>query len=75
LLWINDLRKMVAQFLKFLLENQKGRDHSGNLGVDGNNVRMDVREIGWEFVDWMHQAQDRNQWRALVNTAMNFWVP
>jgi hypothetical protein len=27
--------------------------------------RMDLREIGWEIVDWMHLAQDRNQWRRL----------
>jgi hypothetical protein len=29
----------------------------------------------WEDVEWMHLAQDRDQWRALVNTAMNLWVP
>jgi hypothetical protein len=29
---------------------------------------MDVREIGWEGVDWMHLAQDRDQWRDVVNT-------
>jgi hypothetical protein len=32
---------------------------------------MELREIGWEGVDWMHLAQDRDQWRALVNTVMN----
>jgi hypothetical protein len=40
-----------------------------------NNIRMDFREIGWEGVDWMHLAQDRDQWRAVVNTIMNFRVP
>jgi hypothetical protein len=34
-----------------------------------------IREIGWEGVNWIHLAQDRDQWRALVNTVMNFWVP
>jgi hypothetical protein len=29
---------------------------------------MDLREIGWDGVDWMDTAQDRDQWRALVNT-------
>jgi hypothetical protein len=29
---------------------------------------MDVREVGWEDVNWTHLGQDRNQWRALVNT-------
>jgi hypothetical protein len=40
-----------------------------------NYIRMDVREIGWEVVDWMHVAQDRYQWWAIVNTVMNLWVP
>jgi hypothetical protein len=35
---------------------------------------MDLREIGWDGVDWIELAQDRDQWRALVNTAMNFRV-
>jgi hypothetical protein len=39
------------------------------------NVRTDLTEVGWENVDWMHLAQDRNQWRAVVNTVMNHWVP
>jgi hypothetical protein len=34
-------------------------------------IRMDLREIGWGSVDWILFAQDRNRWRALVNTVMN----
>jgi len=45
-----------------------GRPRSG---WDGN-IRMDVREIGWEGVDWMHLAQDMDQLQAVVNTVMNF---
>jgi hypothetical protein len=41
--------------------------------VDG--VKMDLREIGWDGVDWIELAQDRDQWRALVNTVMNLRVP
>jgi hypothetical protein len=40
-----------------------------------NNIRMDVRKKGWVGVDWMHLAQDRDQWQAVVNTVMNLWVP
>jgi hypothetical protein len=40
-----------------------------------DNIKMDLREIGWEGVDWMELAQDRDQWRALVNTMINLRVP
>jgi hypothetical protein len=36
---------------------------------------MDLREKGWEGVDLMHLAQDSDQWRAVVSTAMNLRVP
>jgi hypothetical protein len=39
------------------------------------NIRMDLRKVGWKGVDWMHMAEDKDQWRALVNTVMNFWIP
>jgi hypothetical protein len=35
----------------------------------------DLREIGFGDVDWIHWAQDRDRWRALVNTVMNLRVP
>jgi hypothetical protein len=40
-----------------------------------DNIKIDVREIGWDDMDWMDLAEDRDQWRALVNTAMNLRVP
>jgi hypothetical protein len=40
-----------------------------------DNIRMDLREIGWEDVDWMHLNQDRDQWGAVVNAVMNLRVP
>jgi hypothetical protein len=40
-----------------------------------NNIKIDLREIGWDGVDWVGLAQDRDQWRALVNTVMNLRVP
>jgi hypothetical protein len=36
---------------------------------------MDVSEILYEGVDWIRLVQDRDQWRALMNMAMNLWVP
>jgi hypothetical protein len=40
-----------------------------------DNIKMDLREIGWDGMDWIDLAQERDQWRALVNTVMNLWVP
>jgi hypothetical protein len=40
-----------------------------------DNIRMDVREIGWGGMDCIDLAQDRDQWRALVNTVMKLRVP
>jgi hypothetical protein len=39
------------------------------------NIKMDLREIGLGDVDWIHLAQDRDRWRALVNTVMSLRVP
>jgi hypothetical protein len=36
---------------------------------------MDLREVGWDDVDWIELAQDRDQWRVLVNTVKNLRVP
>jgi hypothetical protein len=40
-----------------------------------NNIKMNMCDIFWEGVDWIHLAQDRDQWRAVVNTVMNSLVP
>jgi hypothetical protein len=39
-----------------------------------DGIRMDLREIGWRSVEWIQLAQDRDRWRALVNTVVNLWV-
>jgi hypothetical protein len=38
-----------------------------------DNIKMDLREIGWDGVNWIEQ--DRDQWRALVNTVLNLRFP
>ena len=40
-----------------------------------DNIKMDLREVGWGDMDWINLAQDRDRWRALVNTVMNLRVP
>jgi hypothetical protein len=43
------------------------------MGVD--SLKIDLGETGWYGMDWIDLAQDREQWRALVKTVMNFRVP
>jgi hypothetical protein len=40
-----------------------------------DNIRMDLGEVGWSDVDWIGLAQERNRWRALVNSVLNLRVP
>jgi hypothetical protein len=40
-----------------------------------DNIRMDFVEVGWSDVDWIGLAQDRDRWRALVNSVLNLRVP
>jgi hypothetical protein len=40
-----------------------------------DNIKIDLWEIGFVDVDWIRLAQDRDRWRALVNTVMNLRVP
>jgi hypothetical protein len=61
---------------KILVGNPEG---NGPLGRPShrweNNSRLNLREIGGEDVDWIHLAQDRDQWWAGVNTVVNIQVP
>jgi hypothetical protein len=40
-----------------------------------DSIKIDLREIGWDGMDWIDLAQDRDRWRAHVNTVMNLRVP
>ena len=40
-----------------------------------DNIKMDLEEVGRGCVDWLELAQDRDRWRTLVSTVMNFLVP
>jgi hypothetical protein len=40
-----------------------------------DNIKIDLRDIGWGGLDWIFLDQDRGQWRALMNTVMNLRVP
>jgi hypothetical protein len=56
--------------------NLRGRDHWGDLGVDGRIIlRWIFRKWVWAGMDWIELDQDRDRWRALVNAVMNLRVP
>jgi hypothetical protein len=40
-----------------------------------DNIKIDLREIGWGGMDWIDVAQDREEWKDLVNAVMNLRVP
>jgi hypothetical protein len=39
------------------------------------NIKIDLRETGWDGMYWIDLAQDRDQWKTLVNTVVNLQVP
>jgi hypothetical protein len=78
-------RLLVHEFIYYNLLNEKWKILVGKperkrpLGITRcrweDNIKMDVREIGWDVNDCINLAQDRDQWRTIVNTVMNLRVP
>jgi len=61
---------------RFLVRKPEGRRPLGRPSrrwVD--NIMMDFQEVGYEYVDWIWLAQDRDRWRTLVSAVMNLRVP
>jgi len=56
-------------------ENRREGDHWEDLGLDGDNIRMDLQKLGCGYMDWIGLAQDRERWRTLVGAVMNIRVP
>jgi hypothetical protein len=87
ILWITDLKedemgRALAQMgetrnvYRILVRKPEGKRPLGSLRCRWvGNIKIDLREIGWDGMDWINLAQDREQWRALVNTVMNLRVP
>jgi hypothetical protein len=52
----------------------KARRKETTWKTKADGIRMDLRETGWRSVEWIQMAQDRDRWRALVNTVMSLRV-
>jgi hypothetical protein len=61
---------------RILVGNPEGKSPLGRprrRWVD--NIKINLRKIGWDDMDWIDLAQDRDQWRVLVNAVINLRVP
>ena len=66
----------VRSAFKILTGTPTGKKHLGRPWRRcEHNIRMDLKGVGINTRNWVHSAQDRNYWRAVVNAALNFWVP
>jgi hypothetical protein len=58
------------------VDKPEGRESLKSLSVDGGkNINVYIQGIEWDGVNWIDLAQDRGQYRAVVNTVINFRVP
>jgi hypothetical protein len=67
-MWQYCTRNNAVQFINVDTLHSPGRRWN-------DNTKMDLTKIGGGGEDCIHVAQDMDQWRALVNTVMNLWVP
>jgi len=51
------------------------KDHLEDPGIWGDNIKMDLQEVGCGGMAWIDMAQDRDSWRARVNAVINLQVP
>jgi hypothetical protein len=67
----------MGNYTVFWSESLMGRGHSEDLSIVRRIILewMLKKEVGWEGLDWTHLAQDRYQWRTLVDTLMNVRLP
>jgi hypothetical protein len=74
--WAGHVERIERRGYRILVGKPKGKRPLGRPRRRWvNSIKMDIREIRWDGVDWIDLAQDRDQWRAPLNTIINFWVP
>jgi hypothetical protein len=64
----------VRNMCRLLVGKPEGKRPLGRPRRRWVDIRADLGEVGWSDVDWIGLAQDRNRWRALVNSVLNLWV-
>jgi hypothetical protein len=64
---LNLVRYYVSTLMRRPLERPRRRWE--------DNIKMNLEEVGWGYMDWIDMAQDRDRWRALVSAVMNLRVP
>ena len=67
--------KMKEKFEQGCVGNLDGKRPLGRPRCRWEDIKVDLKELCWEGVDWMDVAQDRDKWRAIVKSAINFRVP
>jgi len=60
---------------RVLVGKPEGKSSLGKSRRRLEDINMDLREVGRSGIDWIHLAQDRDRWRALVNAVMNLRAP
>jgi hypothetical protein len=76
--WAGHVARMGAKMnaYKMLVGKPEGKTPLGRSGCGCvDDIKMDLRGIHWDGMDWIDLDQGRHQWRALVNTVMNIRVP
>jgi hypothetical protein len=66
-------KRYACKILVGKLEGMRPLERQRCMWAD--NIKMDLREIRWNDMDWIDMAQERDQWKALVNTVLNFRIP
>jgi hypothetical protein len=75
--WAGHVMRMgkVRGAYNILAGRPEGKRQLGRPRHRWEDIKMDLREIGFGDADWIHLAQDRDRWWTVVNTVMNLWVP
>jgi hypothetical protein len=74
--WAGHVARMGEVFTGFLVGRPEGKRPLGRPRRRwGDNIKMDLREIGIDGANWIRLAQDRVQWQAFVSTVMNLRIP